>query len=76
MVGHYSGTSEGPGFKSHCLQLNFNLEKGCGKNYMHYAIKYGCVELNLKKLYGIFACCVYKAECIGPFLMSSSDKVY
>ena len=40
--------SEGPGFKSRRLQLNFQLEKGCWKDSKQYAIKYGCVELNLK----------------------------
>ena len=40
--------SEGPRFKSRRLQLNFQLEKGCGRNSMQYAIKYGCEELNLK----------------------------
>ena len=39
--------SEGPGFKSCRLQLNFQLEKGCGRDSMQYAIKYGCIELIL-----------------------------
>ena len=38
---------EGPGFKSRRLQLSFQLEKGCGRDSMQDAIKYGCVELNL-----------------------------
>ena len=37
---------EGPGFKSCHLQLNFQLEKGCGSDSMQYPIKYGCVEWN------------------------------
>ena len=40
--------SEGPGFKSRHLQLNFQLEKGCRRDFMQCAIKYGCVESNLK----------------------------
>ena len=28
--------SEGPGFKSRRLQLNFQLEKGCGRDSMQY----------------------------------------
>ena len=39
---------EDPGFKSHHLQLNFQLEKGFGRDSMQYAIKYSCVESNLK----------------------------
>ena len=39
--------SEGPGFKSRPLQLNFQFEKGYGRDSKQYAIKYGCVELNL-----------------------------
>ena len=39
--------SEGPGFKSCRLQLNFQLKKGCGRDFKQYAIKYGCVESNL-----------------------------
>ena len=39
---------EGPGFKSCHLQLNFQLEKGCGRDSKQYAIKYGCIESNLK----------------------------
>ena len=34
---------EGPGFKSRRLQLNFQLEEGCGRYSMQYAIKYGCI---------------------------------
>ena len=30
---------EGPGFKFHHLQLNFQLEKGCRRDSMQYAIK-------------------------------------
>ena len=41
---------EGPGFKSCRLQLNFQLEKGCGRDSMQYAINYGCVELNLNNI--------------------------
>ena len=36
------------GLKSRLLQLNFQLEKGCGRYSMRYAIKYGCIESNLK----------------------------
>ena len=39
--------SEGLGFKSHHLQLNFQLEKGYGRDSKHYAIKYICVASNL-----------------------------
>ena len=39
---------EGPGFKSRHLQLNFHMEKGYGIGSTQYAIKYGCVESNLK----------------------------
>ena len=42
--------SEGPGFKSRRLQLNVQLEKGCGRDSMQYAINYGCVELNLNNI--------------------------
>ena len=40
--------SEGPGFESRHLQLNFQQEKGWGRDSMQYAIKYGCVESNSK----------------------------
>ena len=40
--------SEGRGFKSHRLQLNFQMEKGFRRDPIQYAIKYGCVESNLK----------------------------
>ena len=39
---------EGSGFKSRRLQINFQLEKGCGRDYMQYSIKYGWAELNLE----------------------------
>ena len=45
---------EGPGLKSCCLQLNCQLEKGCRRDSMQYAIKYSCLESNLKEWYGIF----------------------
>ena len=32
--------SEGPGFKSRLLQLNFQLGKGCGRDSKQYAIKH------------------------------------
>ena len=39
--------SEGLGFKSRRLQLNFQLEKGCWRDSKQYTIKYGRIALNL-----------------------------
>ena len=38
--------SEGPGFKSRRLQMNFQLEEGCRRDSKQYAIKYGCIASN------------------------------
>ena len=35
---------EGQGFKSCRLQMIFQMEEGCGRDSMQYAIKYVCVE--------------------------------
>ena len=41
------GYLKGAGFKSRCLQLNFQFEKHCRRDSKQYAIKYGCVASNL-----------------------------
>ena len=51
--------SEGLGFKSCHLQLNFQLEKGCGSDSLQYTLKYGCVESNLIMKYKL-AICLFK----------------
>ena len=57
--------SEGPGFKSRPLQLDFQLEIGCGRDSMQYPIKYGCIESNL---------ILYSAKCYSIFALRSNTS--